>query len=102
MSGTNRGDGEKALDDLGKAVREGEQMLEAAEGEPGEKGRALRAKLEAAIEKAKDLCDRLQDKTLEAAKVTDKTIREHPYESIGIAFGLGLLVGVLAMRSRRD
>ena len=27
-----------------------------------------------------------------------KTIREHPYESIGVAFGVGLLIGVLVGR----
>jgi len=32
------------------------------------------------------------------AKATDKVIREHPYESIGVAFGVGLLIGVLATR----
>ena len=32
------------------------------------------------------------------AKVADKTIREHPYESVGVAFGVGLLIGVLVGR----
>ena len=34
----------------------------------------------------------------EAAKATDQVIRGHPYESIGIALGVGLLIGVLAGR----
>ena len=44
----------------------------------------------------------VEEKTVAGAKVADKTIREHPYESIGVAagvaFGLGLLIGVLAGR----
>jgi ElaB/YqjD/DUF883 family membrane-anchored ribosome-binding protein len=64
--------------------------------------RDLRAKLEAAVEKAKDACARLQEQTAAAAKATDKAVREHPYQSVGIAFGLGVLVGALVMRSRRD
>jgi ElaB/YqjD/DUF883 family membrane-anchored ribosome-binding protein len=64
-----------------------------------EKGE-LRAKLEAATEKAKEVCNRLQEETVAAAKATDKTIREHPYQAIGIAFGVGVLVGVLAGRLR--
>jgi len=75
--------------------------MEATEGGDSDKGE-LRAKLEAAVEKAKAVCERLEDKTVEAAKITDKAIREHPYPSIGIAFGLGLLVGVLATRCRND
>jgi ElaB/YqjD/DUF883 family membrane-anchored ribosome-binding protein len=75
--------------------------MEATERGDSEKGQ-LRAKLEAAVERAKAVCARLEEKTVEAAKVTDKAIREHPYESIGIAFGAGLLIGVLAMRCRHD
>ena len=61
----------------------------------------IRAKLESAIEKAKDTCERLEEKTVAAAKTADKAVRSHPYQAVGVAFGLGLLVGVLAMRSRR-
>jgi ElaB/YqjD/DUF883 family membrane-anchored ribosome-binding protein len=102
MEAAKHGDSEKTLHDLGAAVREGEEMLNAAAGETGEKGRALRAKLETAVEKAKALYERLQEKTIAAAKVADQTVREHPYQAIGIAFGVGVLVGVLAARSRRD
>jgi ElaB/YqjD/DUF883 family membrane-anchored ribosome-binding protein len=62
----------------------------------------IRAKLESAIEKAKDTCERLEEKTVAAAKTADKAVRTHPYQAMGIAFGVGLLVGVLATRSRRD
>ena len=62
----------------------------------------IRAKLENAIEKAKDTCERLEEKTVAAAKTADKAVRTHPYQAVGIAFGVGLLVGVLATRSRRD
>ncbi len=62
----------------------------------------IRAKLESAVEKAKDVCERLEQKTVAAAKTADKAVRTHPYPALGIAFGVGLLVGVLAMRSRRD
>ncbi len=54
------------------------------------------------IEKAKALCERLEDKAVAAARATDKQVREHPYEAIGIALGLGVLIGVLVARSRRD
>ena len=62
----------------------------------------IRAKLEEAIEKAKGACQRLEEKTLAAAKTADKAVRTHPYPALGIAFGAGLLVGVLALRKGRD
>jgi ElaB/YqjD/DUF883 family membrane-anchored ribosome-binding protein len=62
----------------------------------------LRAKLDAAVERAKAVCERLQEKTVQAAKATDKTVREHPYQAIGLAFGVGILIGVLVSRRGRD
>ena len=40
----------------------------------------------------------LQEKSAASARATDRTIRQHPYESLGVAFGLGLLIGVLINR----
>jgi ElaB/YqjD/DUF883 family membrane-anchored ribosome-binding protein len=75
--------------------------MEATERGDNEK-RELRVKLEAATEKAKEVCKRLQEETVAAAKATDKAVREHPYQAVGIAFGMGLLIGVLATRCRHD
>jgi ElaB/YqjD/DUF883 family membrane-anchored ribosome-binding protein len=61
----------------------------------------LRAKLEARMERARLACNGLKEKTISAARTSDKTIRQHPYQSIGIALGVGILLGALAMRSRR-
>ena len=62
----------------------------------------IQSRLAATVAKAKEVCSRLEEQTVNAAKATDKVVREHPYQAIGIAFGIGLLVGVLAARSRRD
>ncbi len=68
------------------------------ESEKGE----LREKLENAIHKAKEACERLQEQTAAAAKATDKTIREHPYQALGVALGVGILLGLLIQRSRSE
>jgi ElaB/YqjD/DUF883 family membrane-anchored ribosome-binding protein len=89
---------QKLLQDLRQVVHDGEEVLRAGAGELGEKGAAARAKLSAALASAKETAKRLQEKTIAGAKATDKVIREHPYQSIGIAFGIGLLIGVLVNR----
>jgi ElaB/YqjD/DUF883 family membrane-anchored ribosome-binding protein len=38
----------------------------------------------------------IQDKTVEYSKATDMAIRERPYVAVGIAFGVGMLIGLLA------
>lgn len=38
----------------------------------------------------------IQDKTVEYSKATDTAIREKPYAAVGIAFGVGIMIGLLA------
>jgi ElaB/YqjD/DUF883 family membrane-anchored ribosome-binding protein len=89
---------ERLSGDLKNVVRDAEDLLKATAGHAGEKVTEVRHRLSAALESAKETCHRIQDKTVEAAKATDKVIRAHPYESIGVAFGVGLLIGVLVTR----
>ena len=89
---------ERLARDLKAVVRDAEDLLKATAGQAGEKVSEVRSRLAGALESAKATCHRLEEKTVAAAKATDQTIRDHPYESIGIAFGVGLLVGVLVMR----
>ena len=84
-----------------RVSQEREQIMEATEHADSEQG-TLRAKLEAATEKAKEVSIRLKEQTVAAAKAADEAVREHPYQAIGIAFGVGLLIGVLVARSRRE
>jgi ElaB/YqjD/DUF883 family membrane-anchored ribosome-binding protein len=38
----------------------------------------------------------MKEKALAGARTTDRAIRQSPYQTIGIVFGLGLVVGLLA------
>src|SRR5215831_7075603 len=88
----------RLVGDLKSVAHDAEALMKATANQAGEKVVELRERLFTALESAKVTAQRLEDKTLEAAKATDRTIREHPYESIGIAFGLSLLIGVLVAR----
>jgi ElaB/YqjD/DUF883 family membrane-anchored ribosome-binding protein len=89
---------ERLVSDLKAVVRDAEELMKATAGQVGEKLTEVRGRLAAALEAAKGTCHTLEEKTVAAAKATDRCIREHPYESIGVAFGLGLLIGVLVGR----
>jgi ElaB/YqjD/DUF883 family membrane-anchored ribosome-binding protein len=95
---TNEANMEKVMADLKVLSRDAESVLQATAGQAGEKMHELRNRLATTLESAKATCHRLEEKAVAGAKVADKTIREHPYESIGVAFGVGLLVGVLVTR----
>lgn len=89
---------EKLLEDLKTVVRDGEELLKAGARDLTERGQAARERLAAALEIAKDTRRRLQERAVSSAQVADKVVREHPYQSIGVAFGIGLLIGVLVNR----
>jgi ElaB/YqjD/DUF883 family membrane-anchored ribosome-binding protein len=95
---SNEASTEKLVGDMKRVVRDSEVFLQDSAGAVGEKAHALRERLARTLEAAKVACRRLEEKAIEGAKVTDKVIREHPYQSIGVAFGIGLLIGVLVTR----
>ena len=39
----------------------------------------------------------VKERAVTGAKTTDRAVREHPYKTLGIVFGLGVLVGVLVV-----
>lgn len=89
---------DRIMTDLKHVVQDAEDLMKATAGELNDKAREARARLAAALESARDTCERLEDKAMAGAKATDQVIREHPYQTMGIAFGVGVLLGVLVMR----
>jgi ElaB/YqjD/DUF883 family membrane-anchored ribosome-binding protein len=62
-------------------------------------GAAVRTEVtEKLVDDLKAVMQRAQEKAVERAKAADKVIRERPYQTIGLVFGLGLLIGFLARR----
>ncbi len=92
--------GEKLLNDLKEVVHDGEELLRSGAQGLSETSADVRERLSAALDSAKDMGRKLQDRTVKGAKATDRAIRENPYQSLGIAFGVGLLLGVLISRRR--
>ena len=92
----------KLVQDLKVVMHDAEALLKATAGEVGEKAREARVRLAASIESARTGLHNIEEKAIAQAKAaataTDKVIREHPYQSIGVAFGVGLLIGVLVTR----
>jgi ElaB/YqjD/DUF883 family membrane-anchored ribosome-binding protein len=50
------------------------------------------------VKELKAMIQRAEQKAVEQAKAADRVVRDHPYQTIGLAFGLGLLIGILARR----
>lgn len=89
---------EKVMSDLRTLVHDAEELLRATAGDMSDKAKEARSRLSTALENAKVTCHRLEARTAEVARATDRVIRDHPYESMGLAFGVGVLLGVVIGR----
>lgn len=45
-----------------------------------------------------DMWEAGRERATEYARTADQTIRENPYQAVGVAFGVGLILGLLLTR----
>ncbi|HEY5297345.1 MAG TPA: DUF883 family protein [Verrucomicrobiae bacterium] len=79
-------------------LEDAKELLAATADVAEEKVVEARRRLASAIERGKETWNAIQEKTVAGAKATDEVIRANPYRSIGIAVGVGALVGYLLGR----
>jgi ElaB/YqjD/DUF883 family membrane-anchored ribosome-binding protein len=93
---------EQLVGDVKDVISSAEALIKATAGDVGEQTKQYRAKLTENLSKTKVQLAEWQaaakEKAVAGAKETDKVIRDHPYESIGVAFAVGLLVGFIVTR----
>ena len=79
------------MDELRGVVAAAEELLKATAGEHGERVEEIRARTEASLRAARE---RLEDA---GSRLSDQ-VREHPWAAVGIAAGIGLVLGILLSR----
>src|SRR5262249_42193177 len=84
--------------DAASLVEDAQALLVATAHLTEEKVAEARKRLAAAIDKGREAWEAVQEKAVAGAKATDEAIREHPYRALGLAFGLGAIVGFLVRR----
>jgi ElaB/YqjD/DUF883 family membrane-anchored ribosome-binding protein len=90
------------LNELQTLVTEAEAMIAGAVTEHSSDAfESLRSRFGAAQERFTDAYAGARKKVIAGAKYTDETIRANPYQSLAIAAGVGLIIGVLAGRSSK-
>jgi ElaB/YqjD/DUF883 family membrane-anchored ribosome-binding protein len=85
----------KLVEDLHVLVHDAEELVKVAGANVADKSKE---ELNSALERVKASCRKIEAKATVSAKQADKLIRQHPYESMGVALALGLLIGVLVNR----
>jgi len=90
---------DKIVGDLRNLVTDAEELLKATASQAGDKIGVARQKIEQSlIEGKKALADAEKDlikKSKECAEIADDYVRENPWSAVGIAAGVGLVLGLL-------
>jgi ElaB/YqjD/DUF883 family membrane-anchored ribosome-binding protein len=102
---------EQLIEHISRLMAEAEAMLAGPHTEQaGSKLANIKERLEMAREQLADVYGRARESLTDAygrarqgvvagARYTDETIRSHPYESLAVALGVGVLIGALIRRS---
>jgi len=95
---------EKLMQDLRVVLADAEELLRATAGQAGDKAAAARERIQESLVAAKERLVAAEravvEKTKQAAKATDEYVHENPWKAVGIAAGVGLIVGMLISRNR--
>jgi ElaB/YqjD/DUF883 family membrane-anchored ribosome-binding protein len=93
---------DKLVEDLKVVMRDAEALLRATSAQTGEKIQEVRARAEESLKQARTRLTAMEDEAYqrarEVADATEVYVRENPWQSVGIAAGVGILVGLILSR----
>lgn len=93
---------EKFVRDFNALGNDVEELLHATANQGGEKLSALREKIKSSLhaskEKFSEIEDIVVDKAKQAFKPADEYVNDNPWKAVGIAAGVGLIIGLLIGR----
>lgn len=93
---------EKLVEDLKAVMYDAEALLKATSAQTGEKIQEVRARAEDSLRQARVRLTEVEEDALrrarELADATEEYVRDNPWQSVGIAAGIGLVLGILISR----
>lgn len=99
MARTARDSKERLIKNFQSVIADTEELMKLVSEESGSKAEAVREKLDQNLRRAKDylynLEDTVVDRSKAAARVTDEYVHENAWQTVGLAIGIGILVGYL-------
>lgn len=90
------------IDDLTAVIKDAESLLRVTAAQTGDKVEEIRARAEETVRNAKARLGDVEEQALERAREiagdADEYVRGNPWQAVGIAAGVGLLIGLLMSR----
>ncbi|MDR3410018.1 MAG: YqjD family protein [Formivibrio sp.] len=88
--------------DFQTLVRDTEKLLDHTKNLAGDQADELRAQIQESLLRARETLqlteDSLRERGREAVTATEEYVQSNPWQSIGIAAGIGFVIGLLATR----
>ncbi len=92
----------KLMEDLKLVIADAEELLKITAGEVGDKASQMRVRMQDRLDQAKVELANLQEmafaKAKDAGKAADNYVHDNPWKAVGIAAGVGLVLGLLISR----
>jgi ElaB/YqjD/DUF883 family membrane-anchored ribosome-binding protein len=93
---------DKFMQDMRLVISDAEELLRATATQAGEQIAVARERIQDSLHQAKvKLAEAdaiVRERAKQAARYTDEYVRDNPWRAIGIAAGIGLLLGVMLTR----
>ena len=90
------------IDDLTAVIKDAESLLRVTAAQTGDKVQEIRARAEETVRNAKARLGEVEEQALERAREfagdADEYVRGNPWQAVGIAAGIGLVIGMLMSR----
>ena len=84
--------------DMGTLAKDARSLINATTDVASQKFGEARQRVVEKVENAKEAAGRVRDQAVDYAKAADKAMHQNPYQVLGIAFGIGAIVGYLLSR----
>lgn len=93
---------EKLMTDLKLVIADAEELMKLTAGDVSEKASAMRMRMQDRMDQAKQDLAHLQESAVarakDASKAADNYVHDNPWTAIGIAAGVGVVLGMLISR----
>lgn len=93
---------DQLIDNLHAVIRDAENLLRATASQGGEAIDEVRTRAEESVRQAKERLADIEDEALQRAQVlaseADEYVRGNPWQAVGVAAVVGLVLGLLVSR----
>jgi ElaB/YqjD/DUF883 family membrane-anchored ribosome-binding protein len=99
---SNEATTDQLMSDLKTVMNDAEALLKATSAQTGDRIQEVRARAEESLRMARERMTQVEQDALKAARemaeATEEYVRDNPWQAVGVAAGVGLLVGLILGR----